>query len=98
MAINFLMIGADSYYLDRSSFLESLRTVLIPLLPSELAAALLAVGVAFIYVQIGLAGVALFGIVLSPSSTCSAPCCSPRSGPGSSRCAASSWPASRSEC
>ena len=64
MAMNFLMIGADSYYVYRSSFLESLRTVLIPLLPSELAASLMAVGVAFIYVQIGLAGVALFGIIL----------------------------------
>jgi putative nucleotidyltransferase with HDIG domain len=64
IALNFLMIGADSYYVYRSSFLESLRTVLIPLLPSELAAALLAVGVVFIYVQIGLAGVAMFGIVL----------------------------------
>jgi putative nucleotidyltransferase with HDIG domain len=58
------MIGADSYYVYRSSFLESLRTVLIPLLPSEFTAALLAVGVAFLYVQIGLAGVAMFGIVL----------------------------------
>ncbi len=64
LALNFLMIGADSYYVYRSSFVDSLRTVLIPLLPSELTAALLAVGVAFIYVQIGLAGVALFGIVL----------------------------------
>jgi putative nucleotidyltransferase with HDIG domain len=64
LALNFLMIGADSYYVYRSSFLESLRTVLIPLLPSELTAGLLAVGVAFIYVQIGLAGVALFGIVM----------------------------------
>ena len=64
LAMNFLMIGADTYYVERSSFIENLRTVLIPLLPSELAAALMAVGVAFIYVQIGLAGVALFGIVL----------------------------------
>jgi putative nucleotidyltransferase with HDIG domain len=64
LALNFLMIGADSYYVYRTSFLENLRTVLIPLLPSELAAALLAVGVAFFYAQIGLAGVALFGIVL----------------------------------
>jgi putative nucleotidyltransferase with HDIG domain len=64
LALNLLMIGADSYYVYRSSFLESLRTVLIPLLPSEFTAALLAVGVAFLYVQIGLAGVAMFGIVL----------------------------------
>jgi putative nucleotidyltransferase with HDIG domain len=64
IAMNFLMIGADSYYVNRDSFIKNLRTVLIPLLPSELAAALLAVGVVFIYAQIGLAGVALFGIVL----------------------------------
>jgi putative nucleotidyltransferase with HDIG domain len=64
LAINFSMIGAYTYYLERSSFLDKVRTVLIPLLPSELAAALMAVGVAFIYNRIGLAGVAMFGIVL----------------------------------
>jgi putative nucleotidyltransferase with HDIG domain len=64
IAMNFLMIGADAYYINRSSFIDNLRTVLIPLLPSELAAALMAVGIAFIYVQVGLAGVAMFGIVL----------------------------------
>jgi hypothetical protein len=60
IAMNFLMIGADAYYVYRTSFLQNLRTVLIPLLPSELAAGVLAVGVTFIYAQIGLAGVALF--------------------------------------
>jgi putative nucleotidyltransferase with HDIG domain len=64
LAINFSMIGAYTYYLERSPFFEKVRTVLIPLLPSELAAALMAVGVAFIYYEVGLAGVALFGIVL----------------------------------
>jgi putative nucleotidyltransferase with HDIG domain len=64
IAMNFLMIGTDAYYINRSSFIDNLRTVLIPLLPSELAAALMAVGIAFIYVQVGLAGVAMFGIVL----------------------------------
>jgi putative nucleotidyltransferase with HDIG domain len=64
LAINFSMIAADACYLERSSFAEKVRTALFPLLPSELAAALMTVGVAFIYVQIGLAGVALFGIVL----------------------------------
>jgi putative nucleotidyltransferase with HDIG domain len=64
IAMNFLMIGGYTYYLERSSFIEKIRTVLMPLLPSELAAALMAVGIAFIYVQVGLAGVALFGIVL----------------------------------
>jgi putative nucleotidyltransferase with HDIG domain len=64
IAMNFSMIGAYTCYLERSSFVEKVRTVMIPLLPSELAAALMAVGVAFLYVQVGLAGVALFGIVL----------------------------------
>jgi putative nucleotidyltransferase with HDIG domain len=64
LAINFSMIAAYGSYLRLSSFAEKVRTALIPLLPSELAAALMAVGVAFIYIQIGLAGVALFGIVL----------------------------------
>jgi putative nucleotidyltransferase with HDIG domain len=64
IAMNFLMVGAYTCYLERSSLLAKAREVIIPLLPSELAAALLAVGVAFLYAQIGLAGVALFGIVL----------------------------------
>ncbi|HEX8752321.1 MAG TPA: HD-GYP domain-containing protein [Solirubrobacterales bacterium] len=64
LAVNFLMIGGYTCYLERSSFLQKTRTALIPLLPSEMAAALMAVGVAFIFHQIGLAGVALFGIVL----------------------------------
>jgi putative nucleotidyltransferase with HDIG domain len=64
MLLNFLIIGGYTYYLERSPFVKKLRTVMIPLLPSQLSAALMAVGVAFIYKQIGLAGVALFGIVL----------------------------------
>jgi putative nucleotidyltransferase with HDIG domain len=64
LAMNFSMIGAYTCYLERSSFVEKVRSVMFPLLPSELAAALMAVGVAFIFNQIGLAGVALFGIVL----------------------------------
>lgn len=64
LAINFSLVGAYTCYLDRSSFITKVRTVLVPVLPSELAAALMAVGVAFLYNQIGMAGVALFGIVL----------------------------------
>jgi putative nucleotidyltransferase with HDIG domain len=62
--MNFVMIGAYTSYVERTPFIPKIRTVMIPLLPSELAAALMAVGVAFIYTQIGLAGVAFFGIVL----------------------------------
>ena len=64
LAINFSMIASYACYLERSSFAEKIRTALFPLLPSEMAAALMAVGVAFIYNEIGLAAVALFGIVL----------------------------------
>jgi putative nucleotidyltransferase with HDIG domain len=64
LAINFTMIASYSCYLDRSAFFAKVRTALIPLLPSELAAALMACGVAYLYVQVGLAGVAMFGVVL----------------------------------
>jgi putative nucleotidyltransferase with HDIG domain len=64
LAINFSMVAGYACYLDRSSFFVKVRTALFPLLPSELMAALMAVGVAYLYVQVGIAGVALFGIVL----------------------------------
>jgi len=64
LTINFSMIAADACYLARTSFVAKVRTALIPLLPSELAAALMTCGVAYLYHQIGIAGVALFGIVL----------------------------------
>jgi putative nucleotidyltransferase with HDIG domain len=64
LAINFTMIASYSCYLDRSSFTAKVRTALIPLLPSELAAALMAVGIAYLYLHVGLAGIALFGVVL----------------------------------
>jgi putative nucleotidyltransferase with HDIG domain len=64
LAINFSLIAGYSCYLERSSFWRKVRTALVPLLPSELAAALMAVGVAYLYIHVGLAGIALFGVVL----------------------------------
>jgi putative nucleotidyltransferase with HDIG domain len=64
LAINFSLIAIDARYQKGKSIMEQIRTALIPLLPSELMAALMAVGVAFLYVQVGIAGIALFGIVL----------------------------------
>jgi putative nucleotidyltransferase with HDIG domain len=64
LALNFTLIASYSCYLDRSSFLRKVRTALVPLLPSELAAALMAVGVVYLYIHVGIAGIALFGIVL----------------------------------
>jgi putative nucleotidyltransferase with HDIG domain len=61
---NFGIVAAGISYLQGIPFLGVIRMVMLPMLPTELAAALMAVGVAFIYTQIGLAAVALFGIVL----------------------------------
>lgn len=63
LAINFVMIAGYGCYIERSPFSAKLR-VLIPVLPSEFASAMLAAAVAFIYHQIGLAGIALSGIVI----------------------------------
>jgi putative nucleotidyltransferase with HDIG domain len=64
LAINFTMTIASMCYLERTPFWLKLRTVLSTILPSELMAALMTIGVAFLYVQVGLASVALFGVVL----------------------------------
>jgi putative nucleotidyltransferase with HDIG domain len=64
LAINFTMIAAYACYLERASFVAKVRTALVPLLPSELAAALMAVGVAYLYHAAGLPAIALFGVVL----------------------------------
>jgi putative nucleotidyltransferase with HDIG domain len=63
MVINFAMIAGYSSYMGGDSLWNKVKTVLVPVLPSELAAALLAVGIAFVYHQVGLAAVALFGVV-----------------------------------
>jgi hypothetical protein len=63
LAINFLLIATYGCYVERMPFSQKLR-VLPPVLPSEFASAMLAVGVAFIYHQIGIASIALFGVVL----------------------------------
>jgi putative nucleotidyltransferase with HDIG domain len=64
LALNFTLIVSYSCYLTGSSFLTKVRTALVPLLPSELAAALMAVGIAYLYIHVGLAAIALFGVVL----------------------------------
>jgi putative nucleotidyltransferase with HDIG domain len=63
LAINFLMIASYGSYVERTPFSEKLR-VLPPVLPSEFASAMLAVAVAFIFHVIGIAAIALFGVVL----------------------------------
>ncbi|HEX7278203.1 MAG TPA: HD-GYP domain-containing protein [Solirubrobacterales bacterium] len=63
LAINFVMTAGYGCYLERVPFREKLR-VLPPVLPSEFASAMLALAVAFIYHVIGIAAIALFGVVL----------------------------------
>ncbi|HWA53585.1 MAG TPA: HD domain-containing protein, partial [Solirubrobacterales bacterium] len=63
LAINFVMIASYSCYLDGTTFASKVR-VLPAVLPSEFASAMLAVAVAFIYHVIGIAAIALFGVVL----------------------------------
>jgi putative nucleotidyltransferase with HDIG domain len=64
LLLDFTMIAAYKTYMERGSFSRMVRGVLLPVLPSELAAALMAAGVAYIYHAVGLAGVALFGVAL----------------------------------
>jgi putative nucleotidyltransferase with HDIG domain len=64
LAVNFLIIAVHLVYLERSSLLDKVRKLVIPVLPSEVSAALLAVGIAFLYVKVGIAAIALFGLVL----------------------------------
>ncbi len=64
LAIDFALIAGYSCYVERSSFIVKIRRALLPLLPSELASALLAVGVAWAYLEVGTGGVALLGVLV----------------------------------
>jgi putative nucleotidyltransferase with HDIG domain len=64
LAIDFLLIAGYFSYVEGTSLWTKARRALSPLLPSELASALLAVGVAYLYVQLGVSTVALFAVVV----------------------------------
>jgi putative nucleotidyltransferase with HDIG domain len=64
LGINFAIIAGYSAYVDRSRVRTKMSRALGPVLPSELASALLAVGIARAYVDLGLPALALFGVVL----------------------------------
>ena len=53
LAIDFVLIAGYSCYVERSRFTTKVRRALVPLLPSELASALLAVGGRLAYVELG---------------------------------------------
>jgi len=62
LGIDFMIVAGYTSYEERSSFATKVRRGLLPVLPSELASALLTLGVCFAYVEVGTEGVALFGI------------------------------------
>ncbi|HYU61566.1 MAG TPA: HD-GYP domain-containing protein [Solirubrobacterales bacterium] len=64
LGINFVLIAGYSCYVERSRLWTKVQRALVPILPSELFTALLAVGVAYLYVQVGDAALVLFGVVL----------------------------------
>jgi putative nucleotidyltransferase with HDIG domain len=64
LVIDFLVIGSYSCYLQRTSFTQLISKAFFPVLPSELAAGLMAAGVVYLYVKVGLGAIALFGVVL----------------------------------
>ena len=62
--LNFLGIAGDYAFHHRVSLAHEFRTIFVPVLPSELASALLCVLVAVVYVQVGFAALALLLVVL----------------------------------
>jgi putative nucleotidyltransferase with HDIG domain len=63
LTLNFLMVASYGCYVERAPFSDKLR-LLPPVLPSEFASAMLAVGVTFIYHQVGISAIVFFGIAM----------------------------------
>jgi putative nucleotidyltransferase with HDIG domain len=64
LALNFLLVAGYKAYFERDTLLQMVRKLVLPVWSSEVAAALLAVGVAYLYAHVGVAAITLFGIVL----------------------------------
>jgi putative nucleotidyltransferase with HDIG domain len=64
LALDFSLIAGYFSYVERSSFATKVRRGLLPVLPSELASAILLLGIAFAYVHVGTEAVALFGLLI----------------------------------
>ncbi|MGH2987670.1 MAG: HD-GYP domain-containing protein [Solirubrobacterales bacterium] len=64
LIIDFTAIAAYTCWEEGSRFATKVRRTLVPILPSELAAAVLTVAIAVAYVQLGLAALAMFGAVI----------------------------------
>jgi putative nucleotidyltransferase with HDIG domain len=64
LAITFVLIAGYSSYVEGSRLATKARRALVPLLPSEAATVLLAVGIAWLYVRLGVVALLLTGAVL----------------------------------
>jgi putative nucleotidyltransferase with HDIG domain len=64
LAIDFFTIAAYTSYVEGSSLIARIRRSFLPIVPSEIAAAILTIAMVFAYEQVGLPAVAMFGIVL----------------------------------
>lgn len=64
LIIDFTAIAAYTCWEEGSRFATKVRRTLVPILPSELAAAVLTVAIAVAYVELGLAALAMFGAVI----------------------------------
>jgi putative nucleotidyltransferase with HDIG domain len=64
LAVNFMMAALYTRHMDGSSVSETARRALLPLLISDLVAALMAVGVSEITLNWGLSALAVFGVLL----------------------------------
>jgi len=62
--VNFLIVAVLNALIDKGGVIESIRSVYVPVLPSEFATGLLTAGVAFSYDQIGVGAVGLLAVVL----------------------------------
>ena len=64
LALNFMIIALRIRYIEGTGLIQLVRKLVVPVLSSEVFAALLAVGVSFLYIHVGLAAIVLFGAVL----------------------------------
>ena len=64
LGINFLLVVGERSYVERDPLWNKVRLIFMPLLPTHLASALLAVGLTFLYLRAGLASLALVAIAL----------------------------------
>jgi putative nucleotidyltransferase with HDIG domain len=64
LLLDFTTIAGYSSYVEGSRLGPKVRRSLVPLLPSEVASGLIAIAIAYVYVRLGTASVALFGVVI----------------------------------